>query len=244
MEDTFFRSAVWPWLGPTEQALHGLDTIPLFSDVNSVSFGPAVFSRPSRSPSRPPSAGVASHLTPGATSGVLGRLGLSLGELCRAHLQRGWSEGVHQHQGAGPRLLARRPVGWPSPRSGRRWFASLPVPTWRGRSRPGTPHQGAQLPRFDGRVRSRALGRPCLRDWRPMVGGGPRPLATPRPPERRNHRRSAQWRHALGSDVGAALSCCAAQAFAMSLLERRGGLGADGEVPTTSDVVWSDRFPS
>ena len=41
-----------------------------------------------------------------------------------------------------------------------------------------------------------------------------------------------------------ALSCCAAQAFAMSLLERRGGLGADGEVPSTSDVVWGDRFPS
>ena len=37
-----------------------------------------------------------------------------------------------------------------------------------------------------------------------------------------------------------ALSCCAAQAFAMSLLERRGGLGADGEVPTTSDVVSRD----
>ena len=41
-----------------------------------------------------------------------------------------------------------------------------------------------------------------------------------------------------------ALSCCAAQAFALSLLERRGCLGADGEVPSTSDVVWDDRFPS
>ena len=27
----------------------------------------------------------------------------------------------------------------------------------------------------------------------------------------------------------------------MSLLERRGGLGADGVVPGTADVVWEDR---
>ena len=38
-----------------------------------------------------------------------------------------------------------------------------------------------------------------------------------------------------------ALACCAAQAFASSLLERRGGLGADGEIPSTSDVIWGDR---
>ena len=44
-----------------------------------------------------------------------------------------------------------------------------------------TPRQGAQVPRVDGRARSRAFGRPCLRDWRPMVGGGPRLLAAPRP---------------------------------------------------------------
>ena len=39
-----------------------------------------------------------------------------------------------------------------------------------------------------------------------------------------------------------ALACCAAQAFASSLLERRGGLGADGEIPSTSDVIWGDRW--
>ena len=38
-----------------------------------------------------------------------------------------------------------------------------------------------------------------------------------------------------------ALACCAAQAFASSLLERRGGLGADVEIPSTSDVIWGDR---
>ena len=38
-----------------------------------------------------------------------------------------------------------------------------------------------------------------------------------------------------------AMSCCAAQAFALSLLERRGGLGADCAVPGTPDVIWEDR---
>ena len=38
-----------------------------------------------------------------------------------------------------------------------------------------------------------------------------------------------------------AMSCCAAQAFALSLLERRGGLGADYAVPGTPDVIWEDR---
>ena len=38
-----------------------------------------------------------------------------------------------------------------------------------------------------------------------------------------------------------AMSCCAAQAFALSLLERRGGLGADCAVPSTQDVIWEDR---
>ena len=38
-----------------------------------------------------------------------------------------------------------------------------------------------------------------------------------------------------------ALACCAAQAFAFSLLERRGGLGSDGAFPSTIDVIWDDR---
>ena len=38
-----------------------------------------------------------------------------------------------------------------------------------------------------------------------------------------------------------ALACCAAQAFAFSLLERRGGLGSDGALPSTNDVIWDDR---
>ena len=37
-----------------------------------------------------------------------------------------------------------------------------------------------------------------------------------------------------------ALACCAAQAFALSLLERRGGHGVDGEMPSTCDVIWDD----
>ena len=35
-----------------------------------------------------------------------------------------------------------------------------------------------------------------------------------------------------------ALACCAAQAFALSLLELRGGLGSDGALPSTID--WED----
>ena len=75
----FFRGAVWPKLGPTEQALARSQQGPmlaLFPNINGVSFGPAVFARPSpappraRSPSRPPSAGVASHLTPVANRGA------------------------------------------------------------------------------------------------------------------------------------------------------------------------------
>ena len=31
------------------------------------------------------------------------------------------------------------------------------------------------------------------------------------------------------------------EAFASSLLERRGGVGADAEIPSTSDVIWGDR---
>ena len=93
--------------------------------------------------------------------------GVSLGELCRTHLQRGWSEGVHQHQTPGP-----RPVG------DRHDFVCHPR---RGCSGPGTPHQGTQIPQVDGRVRSRALGCPCLRDWRPMVRGSPPLLATSHP---------------------------------------------------------------
>ena len=38
-----------------------------------------------------------------------------------------------------------------------------------------------------------------------------------------------------------ALACCAAQAFASSLLERRGDLGADGKIPSFSDVIWDER---
>ena len=125
------------------------------------------------------------HRAACATSGVLGRRGLPLES--RAHLQRGWSEGVHQHQGPGPQLPARRPVTVAS-----KWLQTVclssTVPSWRltrfwsvlsepmeptetvclprrGCSRPGTPHQGTQIPRVDGRVQSRALGCPCLQDW-------------------------------------------------------------------------------
>ena len=41
------------------------------------------------------------------------------------------------------------------------------------------------------------------------------------------------WLHRWGS-----LACSSARAFAMSLLERRGGTGADGPTPSTADVLW------
>ena len=37
---------------------------------------------------------------------------------------------------------------------------------------------------------------------------------------------------------GSILACSSARAFAMSLLERRGGMGTDGPTPSTDDVVW------
>ena len=58
-----------------------------------------------------------------------------------------------------------------------------------------------------------------------------------------NPERCALQRGGRGCDVGALLwrVAPAAQAFASSLLQRRGGLGADGEIPSTSDVIWDDR---
>ena len=41
---------------------------------------------------------------------------------------------------------------------------------------------------------------------------------------------------------GSILACSSSRAFAMSLLERRGGMGADGLTPSTDDVVWEARF--
>ena len=55
------------------------------------------------------------------------------------------------------------------------------------------------------------------------------------PPEIRQAARRAWFRRWC-----TALACCAAQAFALSLLERRGGYGVDGEVPSTCDVIWGD----
>ena len=49
-----------------------------------------------------------------------------------------------------------------------------------------------------------------------------------------NKRGSSGW--------GSILACSSARAFAMSLLERPGGMGADGPTPSTDDVVWVARF--
>ena len=56
------------------------------------------------------------------------------------------------------------------------------------------------------------------------------------PPEIRQAARRAWFRRWC-----TALACCAAQAFALSLLKRRGGRGVDGEVPSTCDVIWDDQ---
>ncbi len=44
---------------------------------------------------------------------------------------------------------------------------------------------------------------------------------------------AAVWCHRWGS----LLACTAARAFALSLLEQRGGLGADGDAPRTHEVL-------
>ena len=48
-------------------------------------------------------------------------------------------------------------------------------------------------------------------------------------------------RQALLHRWGSLLACSSARA-SMSLLERRGGTGADGPTPSTADVVWEARF--
>ena len=40
------------------------------------------------------------------------------------------------------------------------------------------------------------------------------------------------------------LACSAARTFALSLLDRRAGLGSDGATPTTSDMVGDCRHTS
>ena len=161
-----------PWLGfrsvvPRRQQLRAW-TRTIFASSSCAVSGVRLFCRP-------PSAGVASHLTPVAPrarhQGSSDVEGIRWRAVPRASAEK-LERDVHQNQGPGPRPLARRPVGWP-PGSGRWWFASLhrsplghrhdlgqcsqsrwsPTETvchpLRGCSRPGRP---------------RALGRPCLRD--------------------------------------------------------------------------------
>ena len=118
VEDTFSCSAVWPRLGPTEQALvlsqhWPMAWIPLHCfptssasrlDPRSVFASSTCVASGVRFSFRPLAAGVASHLAC-ATSGVLGRRGSPL-ERCDARICRSWREGVHQ-----PRPLPSRPVG-------------------------------------------------------------------------------------------------------------------------------------
>ena len=124
MEGTFFQSAVWPRLGPTEQALAPFTARACSPTSPASRLDPQCFrilllrrlwcplplsSAFCRCGQPLDSRG--HHRAACATSGVLGRRGFPL-ESCAARiLQRGWSEGVHQHQGPGPRPLARRPVG-------------------------------------------------------------------------------------------------------------------------------------
>ena len=57
------------------------------------------------------------------------------------------------------------------------------------------------------------------------------------PPHLRVRARQAwRWRWAT------LLACSAARAFALSLLERRGGLGADGATPSCSEVITEGRY--
>ena len=114
------------------------------------------------------------------------------------------------------------------------------------RPRPGSPHQRAQDPELtgdQGRARLVVLACETGGRWSEEAHDFLRHLARARarsePREIRAVARRAWFRRWC-----TALSCCAAQAFAMSLLERRGGLGADGTVPITSDVVSDDRFHS
>ena len=49
-------------------------------------------------------------------------------------------------------------------------------------------------------------------------------------------------RRATALEGPSLLACSAARAFALSLLERRGGLGADGATPSFSEVITEGRY--
>ena len=65
-------------------------------------------------------------------------------------------------------------------------------------------------------------------------------------PERRPRREppllQQQVRHAWVFRWGSMLACSAARAFALSLLEQRGGQGVDGPTPLDHDVMWEGRY--
>ena len=58
-----------------------------------------------------------------------------------------------------------------------------------------------------------------------------------REPRHLRSRARQVWRHRWAS----LLACSAAKAFALSLLERRSGLGSDGDTPFTSEVIGEHR---
>ena len=54
----------------------------------------------------------------------------------------------------------------------------------------------------------------------------------------------ASARHAWMRRWSSILACCASRFVALSLVEHRGGLGADGPTPSSSEVVTEDRYSS
>ena len=163
-----------------------------------------------RSPSRPLSAGVASHLTPMATteqrvrhqgcSDVGGFLWRVVPRAFAERLERGCppTSGSRTSLLPGGQLDDRRlevvADGLPLFHGAQLAIDTTLVSPVRADGAPRrqcATRNGVALdqarrtkerryPELTGRVWSRTLGCPCLRDWRPMVGGGPRLLATPR----------------------------------------------------------------
>ena len=156
----------------------------------------------------------------------------SAGELCGTDLHRSRRKGVRQHPC--PRLGPITVV----------WKWSLTVclsfteavcrTGWSRLYRPSPSHHRAHLPTGEhGRARLVMLACETGGRWSEEPHSFRRQLAQARarskPREMRAAARRAWFRR-----------WCIAQAFALSLLECRGGLGSGGSLPSTTDATWED----
>ena len=168
-----------------------------------------------------------------------------------------WANGVRQHPCPRLRPFSRAKSRQPSSLMVCLSFTSHSWPwtpsqsalselTW-SRFGPSPSNQRAHLPRTGtgehGKARLVVLACETGGRWSEESHSFLRQLARARarsePREMRAPARRARFRRWC-----TALACCAAQAFTFSLLERRGGLGSDEALPSTTDVIWEDRHGS